>query len=235
MTNLYSKEEDETWEKLLSRRMQDIHDEACDIYLQGLKNLNLPLTYIPSHEELNHSIQKYTDWQFVPTADLITSTDYFRMLANCQFPAITSIRPKNEIDFYTSPKPDVVHEYFGHGPYLTDKKFSRFMQKLAQLAMNYNPKQQGLLGRLCWYTIEFGLIQTSQGLRGYGAGILPSKAETWHALYNPDTERRPFNLVDILNTSFTAIKKQKIYYVIPDFETLYSISETDLSSALLQV
>lgn len=235
MNMIYSTSEHKTWELLLSRRMQHINNEACEIYLDGLKHLKLPLSYIPSYKELNWSIKKYTDWQLVPATELITAVEYFRMLANCQFPAIISIRPRKEMDFYTSPKPDVIHEYMGHGPYLTNKSFTQFMQKLAQIATNYSIQQQILLGRLFWFTIEFGLIQTSQGLRVYGAGILPSREETYHALYNPDVERRAFNLLDILRTPFTAVKKQRIYYVIPDFDTLYSISETELSCALAQV
>ena len=234
MNTLYTKSEHKTWELLLSRRMQNLNNEACGMYLEGLKNLKLPLTYIPSHEELNHSIQQYTDWQLVPTTALITSVEYFRMLANGQFPAITSIRPREEIDFYTSPKPDVVHEYFGHGPYLTNSDFTQFMQKLAELAIKYSSRQQVLLGRLFWYTIEFGLIKTSQGLRAYGAGILPSKTETWHALHDPDVERKAFNLLDILRTPFSAVKKQRIYYIIPDFDLLYSVLEEDLSDVLAQ-
>ena len=234
MNTTYSKSEHKTWEILLSRRMQNINNEACEMYLEGFNNLKLPLTYIPGYEELNDSIRQYTDWQLVPTSELITSVEYFRMLANCQFPAITSIRSRKEIDFYTSPKPDVVHEYFGHGPYLTDKNFTRFMQKLAAMAADYSPRQQALLGRLFWYTIEFGLIQTAQGLRAYGAGILPSKTETYHALHNPEVERRPFNLLEVLRTTFSAVKKQRIYYIIPGFEVLYSVLDEDLSDALEQ-
>jgi len=231
----YSKSEHKTWEILLYRRMQTIANEACDMYLQGLKKLKLPLTYIPSYEELNHSIQQYTDWQVVPTTEILSSIEFFQLLANRKFPAITSIRPRNEIDFYTSSDPDVVHEYVGHGPYLIDKHFSEFMQKLAEMAMKYNDQEQILLGRLFWFTMEFGLIQTAQGLRVYGAGIIPSKIETYHALYNPHVERRKFNLLDVLETSFTVIDKQKIYYIIPHFETLYALLETDLSFALNQV
>lgn len=234
MNALYTKTEHKTWELLLSRRMQNVNNEACEMYLEGLQNLKLPLTYIPAYEELNLSIQRYTDWRLVPTTELITSVEYFRMLANRQFPAITSIRPRKELDFYTSPKPDVVHEYFGHGPYLTNKSFTQFMQKLAELATRYSAKQQILLGRLFWFTIEFGLIQTTQGLRVYGAGILPSKTETYHALYDPDVERRPFNLLDILRAPFTAVKKQRIYYIIPDFDLLYAVLEEDLSGILAQ-
>ena len=33
------------------------------------------------------------------------------------------------------------------------------------------------LGRLYWYTVEFGLIRTEAGLKIYGAGILSSARE----------------------------------------------------------
>jgi phenylalanine-4-hydroxylase len=41
-----------------------------------------------------------------------------------------------------------------------------------------------LLARLYWYTVEFGLIDTPQGLRAYGAGILSSAGELRHSV-NP--------------------------------------------------
>lgn len=234
MNHLYTRSEHKTWALLLSRRLENIEKEACDIWLEGLANLKLPLSCIPDYQELNQTIQQYTDWKLFPAEELITAVAYFRMLSNCQFPAITSIRPRKEIDFYTSPKPDVVHEYLGHGPYLTNKKMTKFMQKLATLATEYTPKQQVYLGRLFWFTIEFGLIETPKGLRAYGAGILPSQMETWHALSDSAVERRPFDLAEILRTPFSAVRKQRIYYVLPDFDTLYDISRAELSSALAE-
>ena len=45
-------------------------------------------------------------------------------------------------------------------------------QRALQLGQLHN------LARLYWYTIEFGLLQTEQGLRIFGAGILSSPQES---------------------------------------------------------
>ncbi|MBX9586593.1 MAG: hypothetical protein K2X50_04980 [Gammaproteobacteria bacterium] len=36
--------------------------------------------------------------------------------------------------------------------------------------------------RLFWFTVEFGLINTEQGVRCYGSGILSSKDKTIYAV-----------------------------------------------------
>jgi len=41
------------------------------------------------------------------------------------------------------------------------------------------------LARLYWYTVEFGLLQTPQGVRIYGAGIVSSRTESIFALDDP--------------------------------------------------
>lgn len=228
----YTKNEHSTWELLISNRMTNLKKEACNLYLTGLHNLKLPTTYIPTYQEMNSLLQGFTNWRIVPTTELITSSNYFKMLANCEFPAITSIRPLHEIDYYSSAKPDVIHEYFGHAPFLINTDYANFMQRLAKLALTRSKKEQVLLGRLFWFTIEFGLIQTEEGLRVYGAGIIPSKSETQHALYDTNVERREFTLTDVLRTPYSALKKQKIYYVMPSFEDLFALSYADLSDDL---
>jgi phenylalanine-4-hydroxylase len=209
--------------------MKTLGKEACSLYLNGLEKLKLPTTYIPTYQEMNRILQSFTNWRIVPTTELITSSNYFNMLANCEFPAITTIRPLNEIDYYTNAKPDVIHEFFGHAPFLINADYANFMQRLAKLALTYSIEEQILFGRLFWFTIEFGLIQTVDGLRVYGAGIIPSESETKYALYDANVERREFNLIDILRTPYSAIRKQKVYYIITSFDDLFAISYADLS------
>lgn len=229
---MYKHSEHVTWQTLITERKASIENEACELYLEGLDNLELPITHIPDISEINQSIKRYTNWQVVATNSLIKATEYYRMLANCEFPAVTSVRPHNEIDFYRSAKPDVIHEYFGHGPFLTNVNFTNFMQRLSKMALNFNSSEQVLLARLFWFTLEFGLIKTSKGLKVYGAGIIPSKEETQYALIDREVDRREFNLVDILRTTFSATEKQKIYYIIPSFDILYSLSALDINRAL---
>src|SRR3546814_7673190 len=56
------------------------------------------------------------------------------------------------------------------------------------------------LARLYWYTVEFGLIATSKGLRVYGAGILSSGGEIVHSVESPEPRRVRFSLERLLRS-----------------------------------
>lgn len=232
LTQKYTPDDNKTWSSLLIRRKEALPVEACEIYLQGLENLQLPISRIPRVAEINKLIQPFSEWRMVPRTELISPRSYFKMLAEFKFPVITSIRPRDAIDYYSSPKPDVIHEYFGHAPFLTIAAYANFLQRLAQKAMSYDAEQQILLGRLFWFTIEFGLINTPLGLRVFGAGIIPSKSETKHALYDISAVRKPLNILDILCTPISFLTKQKNYYIIPNLDALYSLLDQDLSPYL---
>lgn len=235
MAAKYTNIDNLTWELLIAKRKKNLAQEACSLYLEGLERLKLPQYHVPDCEEMNALISNFTNWRMTPATQLITSSRYYTMLANCQFPAVTDIRPFSAIDYYAHDKPDVIHEFFGHGPFLIHAEFSNCMQRLATLALTFSVKEQALLGRLFWFTIEFGLVQTPDGLRTYGAGIIPSEEETHNALYEVNANRREFNLVDILKTPIIAAQKQKIYYVIDNLETLFALNRADLSNALFKV
>ena len=89
------------------------------------------------------------------------------------------------------------------------------------------------MARLYWFTMEFGLIDTTEGLRFYGGGILSSPAETECAL-SGKPEYRPFNLNDILRTPYRIDKIQPIYYVIESPDVLFGLDEATLLSAISQ-
>lgn len=86
------------------------------------------------------------------------------------------------------------------------------------VAMNAMP----LLSRLYWYTIEFGLIRTMQGLRVYGAGILSSSGETVYALDSEVPNRIAFDLKRVLSTEYRIDAYQETYFVIDSFEQLFA-------------
>jgi phenylalanine-4-hydroxylase len=78
-----------------------------------------------------------------------------------------------------------------------------------------------MLARLYWYTVEFGLIQTSQGLRAYGAGILSSKGETVFSIESAAPNRIGFDLIRVLRTNYLIDDYQKSYFVLDSFDQLF--------------
>jgi len=83
------------------------------------------------------------------------------------------------------------------------------------------------LARLYWYTVEFGLIGTSEGLRIYGAGIVSSFGESQYALEDPAPNRIEFHLDRIMRTEYEIDKFQKTYFVIKDYEQLFDATQQD--------
>jgi phenylalanine-4-hydroxylase len=79
----------------------------------------------------------------------------------------------------------------------------------------------GMLARLYWYTVEFGLIRGAGGLKAYGAGILSSSGETVYSVQSPVPHRVGFDLERVMRTQYLIDDFQKIYFVLDDFEQLF--------------
>jgi phenylalanine-4-hydroxylase len=85
------------------------------------------------------------------------------------------------------------------------------------------------LARLYWYTVEFGLIQSSGGLRVYGSGILSSKSESVHCLESPDPNRIAFDLLRVMRTEYRIDTFQQTYFVIDSFGQLFDATLPDFT------
>jgi len=125
-------------------------------------------------------------------------------------------------------EPDIFHEIFGHCPLLTNKAYANFTENYGKLALKASPQDRVMLARLYWFTIEFGLIKNSQGLRIYGGGILSSKGETIYALESKQAKRLPLDPIEALRTPYRIDIMQPIYFVIEDFDYLFKLIEMDL-------
>ena len=100
-----------------------------------------------------------------------------------------------------------------------------------------NPIVIELLGRLYWFTIEFGLIEEDGQLKIYGAGIISSKGETENCL-SEGVKQLPFNIRTIFETNYRTDVFQETYFVIHSFQQLYdSLDEikSTLNEYMLQL
>jgi phenylalanine-4-hydroxylase len=85
------------------------------------------------------------------------------------------------------------------------------------------------LAALYWYTVEFGLISTSAGLRIYGAGIVSSPSETLFALHSPAPHRLHFDLERVMRTTYRIDDFQQTYFVIDSFADLFDATLKDFA------
>ena len=61
------------------------------------------------------------------------------------------------------------------------------------------------MARFFWFTIEFGLMRSRDGLRVYGSGLLCSFGEIEHAITAPDVQRFPLQPEWVVNQGFAIV------------------------------
>lgn len=225
----YTAEEHATWDTLFARQSQLLPGRASDAYLRGLDVLKLSKPGIPDFEELSERLMKLTGWQVVAVPGLVPDDVFFDHMANRRFVAGNFIRRPDQLDYLQ--EPDVFHDVFGHVPMLADPVFADYLEAYGrggQRAMQHDALKY--LGRLYWYTVEFGLIQEPEGLRIYGSGIVSSYAESRFALDDPSPNRIGFDIARVMRTEYRIDDFQQNYFVIPSFDELLRVTvETDFA------
>lgn len=222
----YTTEEHGVWRTLFHRQARLLKGRAVDAFMDGLDVLGVAADGIPDFHRLNDILQRETDWQIVAVPGLVPDDIFFDHLANRRFPSTCFIRTPEQLDYLQ--EPDVFHDIYGHVPLLVNPVFADYMQAygrgglkaLKAGALNY-------LARLYWYTVEFGLIKTADGLRIYGAGILSSKGESLYSLEDPTPNRLNFDLMRIMRTNYRIDDFQETYFVIDSFDQLFDATRPD--------
>lgn len=213
----YTEEEQETWKMLYKRQRKLLPGRACQEYLDGLDMMEFPKDKIPYLGDVGSVLEKTTHWQVARVPGLLFEGDFFSRLARRVFPSTDYIRPRHELDY--TPAPDLFHDIFGHTPMITNPAFADFYQKIGEASLNAKGPYRRRLESIYWFTVEFGLIHTSDGLRIYGNGIISSYAETQHSLTDK-VEKRPFNLEKMGEQKYDVWHMQPLLFVIDSFEQL---------------
>lgn len=229
----YTAEDKQVWKILFNRQMKQLQTVADESYLQGIIDVGFKAEEIPDFRTVNKRLLQATGWQIVVVPGIIDQANFFTMLANKQFPSSTWLRPMKSLDYLS--EPDMFHDAFGHMPLLMNTVFCSFFQAIGKLGLKYidNPDIVEKLGRIYWFTVEFGLIQNTDELKIYGAGIISSSGETVHCR-SEAPERKPFSILEIMNTDFDNTVIQNKYFVIESFEQLSkSIKELEQEIAKL--
>jgi phenylalanine-4-hydroxylase len=221
----WSDEENQIWSELIKRQLECIKGKACNEYMEGLERLQLPLDRIPQLEEVSKVLRATTGWECAEVPALIDFDEFFRLLANKRFPVATFIRSREEFDYLQ--EPDIFHEIFGHCAMLTHPAFAEFTHKYGQLGLAAEKKDRVYLARLYWFTVEFGLMQTNDGVRIYGGGILSSPGETQY-VYSDVPQIKPLDALDVLRTPYRIDIMQPLYFTINAIDDLFDISKLDI-------
>lgn len=226
----WSDQENRTWNTLIERQTEIVKTRASKEFLEGLERIGFSRDRVPQHTEINNRLKNYTGWEVEVVPALIPAKEFFTLLANKKFPAASFIRTPEELDYIQ--EPDIFHEFYGHVPLLTFRDYANFMEEFGKLALSVPPKDRRRLFRIFWFTVEFGLLKTPEGIKAYGGGMLSSIHETVYSTESSVPKRVQFDALSALRTPYRIDIPQPLYYVLNKFEDLFRILDQDLLALL---
>ncbi len=228
----WTSDENRTWNTLITRQTEIVKTRSAPQFIEGLDRIGFSRDRVPQHSEINKRLADFTGWEVEIVPALIPAKEFFTLLANKKFPAASFIRIPEELDYIQ--EPDIFHEFYGHVPLLTFPDYANFMEEFGKLALSISPKDRRRLFRVFWFTIEFGLLNTKDGIRAYGGGMLSSIHETVWSVESHTPVRKPFDALEALRTPYRIDIPQPLYYVLNDFNDLFKILDQDLIGLLEQ-
>ncbi|MES2513554.1 MAG: phenylalanine 4-monooxygenase [Bacteroidota bacterium] len=224
----YTTQDFEVWKTLFIRQMELLKPIVSIEYLRALDIINFKKDKIPDFKEVNTILTESTSWSLEVVPNISEQKDFFNYLSQKKFTTTCWLRTMEQLDYLE--EPDMFHDVFGHVPLLCNQSYVNFFKGISDIALKNidNPKAIELLGRIYWFTIEFGLIREDEKLKIYGAGIISSKGETEHCLSSLAIQKS-FDIQTIFDTDYRTDVFQETYFIIESFEQLYqSLQDIEL-------
>jgi len=146
------------------------------------------------------------------------------MLAARMFPTTTWLRSRESMEY--TPEPDIFHDVFGHVPMHAHPVFADFLQRYGAIcsALIADPVALERMGRLFWFTVEFGLIRQDGEVKVYGSGLVSSHGECSRVLAG-GCEVRDFALDKVLETEVDTGEMQPVLYAVESFEQIFEATK----------
>ena len=213
----YTPEEQKIWQ-IVASNLEEVHERHASItYLEAKKKLGISNKRIPQLSEMSKRLGELSGFRLAPIEGLVETRAFLSWLSYRTMLCTQYIRHASRPEY--TPEPDIVHEAIGHIPMFTSRNFADFSSFIGEGAKIATDEQLEELGRLYWFTVEFGLVEERGELKAYGAGLLSSFGELENAFTN-SVERRPFDLKEVINTTYDYSDMQPILYVIPSYDYL---------------
>ena len=234
---LYSEENHEAWRRLYARMRPQWERYANEHFLEGLGNLCLSPDRIPRLDDVNRFLHPLTGFRAKPVSGYVPAFPFFDRLRQREFCTTITIRAADKLDYL--PEPDIFHDVAGHVPMHTDKHFADTLVRFGECARTAaaiagairDPHERvrrltsiaKAMARFFWFTIEFGLMRSRDGLRVYGSGLLSSHSEIAHAIDSPEVQRYPVQIEWIVNQGFEIDHFQPLLFIVDSFDHLFSL------------
>jgi phenylalanine-4-hydroxylase len=215
----YAPPQHAVWAELVRRRRPQINSHACREYLEGYEIIGLKDDRLPNLRAISDQLGPRTGWSATPVSGFLPGEAFFEMLGARKFPTTTWLRSADSLEYI--PEPDIFHDVFGHVPMHAHPVFADFLQHYGAICAKVkNANILERLGRLFWYTVEFGLIREKGEIKVYGSGVISSHKECTNVIER-GCEIRDFDLEEVLTTPVKVDELQKKLFAIENFEQIY--------------
>lgn len=215
----YTADQHAVWAELVGRALPELEKHAAREYLDGFETIGLKKDRIPDLTAISARLKPRTGWSSTPVSGFLPAAVFFEMLATRRFPTTTWLRSRESLEY--TPEPDIFHDVFGHVPMHAHKVFADFLEHYGRVcAATSNPEVLEKLGRLFWYTVEFGVIRQQGELKAYGSGLMSSHGECMNVM-NGHCAIHDFSLDEVVRTRVKVDELHKLLFAVSSFDQIY--------------
>ncbi len=215
----YTEEQHGVWAELVERAFPELEKHAAREYLDGFSIIGLERDRLPNLEAINARLEPRTGWNATPVTGFLPAPAFFEMLAARRFPTTTWLRSRESLEY--TPEPDIFHDVFGHVPMHAHPVFADFLAHYGRVcASTSDAGVLEKLGRLFWYTVEFGLIRQCDGIKVYGSGLISSHGECRNVMEG-HCAIHDFTLDEVVNTPVKVDELHKLLFAVSSFDQIY--------------
>jgi phenylalanine-4-hydroxylase len=234
---LYSEENHTAWQRLFARMHDRWRKYANEHFLRGIEALCFNPDRVPRLSDVNEFLCPLTGFKAKAVSGYVPAFLFFDCLRNREFPTTITIRRSDRLDYL--PEPDIFHDIAGHVPMHTDRAFADALVRFGDCAhtaaelVNAIPNEEErahtlasiirAMARFFWFTVEFGLMNSKDGLKVYGSGLLSSYGEIEHCIKSPKVQRYPIQLEWVINQSFEIDHYQPLLFYVESFDHLFEL------------
>ncbi len=217
----HNKDNKWVWNTLIQRQLALTKNYRSSTWQKGFNKVKPVILTLPNLTKLSQTVSKQTDWEIVDKENkFIKDKEWFDLLKNRIFPITSYLRTPEQIDH--APKPDMLHEVFGHIPFLYDATYTKVVDNLATAYFSTPKKYRIGISRIWWYTLEWGYMRQNNKNVLLGAALYSSKLELIDSL---PKQKNPFNLAEVFNTPKKMYGLQEKYFVAPSLKKINTAIE----------
>jgi len=215
----YTEEQHAVWAELVGRMMPEIEQHAAREYLEGFSIIGLQTDRLPDLKAISARLAPRTGWSSTPVSGFLPAPAFFEMLASRNFPTTTWLRSRESLEY--TPAPDIFHDVFGHVPMHSHKVFADFLEHYGRVCAGISDAAVlEKLGRLFWYTVEFGVIRQDGEIKAYGSGLISSHGECRNVMVG-NCAIHDFSLDEVLATKVKVDELHNLLFSVSSFDQVY--------------